>query len=145
MQQYELFKMHSDETIAQMFSRFTTITNDLNALGKSFTLTKLANKILRSLPKTYQSKVVAILEARDLTKLSLEELVGSLMTHDIMMKEHDEDEEKNKKRKKSLDLKSFTKNEDEEDENIGDSERLTFKEAQEVLKTQEGKHLQIKS
>ena len=33
VQQYELFKMHSDETIAQMFARSTTITNDLNALG----------------------------------------------------------------------------------------------------------------
>ena len=60
MQQYELFKMQNDETIAQMFSRFTTITNDLNALGRSYTSTKLMNKILKSLPKAYQSKVVAI-------------------------------------------------------------------------------------
>ena len=35
VQQYELFKIHSSETIAQMFARFNSITNDLNALGKS--------------------------------------------------------------------------------------------------------------
>ena len=38
VKQYELFKMHYDETIAQVFSRFT-ITNDFNTLGKSYTST----------------------------------------------------------------------------------------------------------
>ena len=28
-QQYEMFKMHSNETIARVFVRFNTITNDL--------------------------------------------------------------------------------------------------------------------
>ena len=34
VQRYETFKMHSSETIAQIFARFNSITNDLNALGK---------------------------------------------------------------------------------------------------------------
>ena len=121
VQQYEMFKMHSNETIAQMFARFTTITNDLNALGKSFTSTELVNKILRSLPKAYQSKVMAIREARDLSKLPFEELMGSLMTREIMMKGHDKEDEENKKKKKTMALKSFTQYEDEEDEEIRDS------------------------
>ena len=50
------------------------ITNDLYASGKSHNSTELVNKIIRSLPKTYQSKVVAILEARELSKFPLEEL-----------------------------------------------------------------------
>ena len=53
IQQYEMYKMHSNETIAQIFGRFNTITNDLYALDKSYTSTKLVNKILRSLPKAY--------------------------------------------------------------------------------------------
>ena len=36
VQQYEMFKMHSNETFTQMFARFNTITNDLYALGKSY-------------------------------------------------------------------------------------------------------------
>ena len=102
--------MHNDETIAQIFSRFTY------ALGKSYTSIELVNKILRSLPKTYQSKVVAMRKARDLSKLSLEELMGSLMTHEIIMKDHDKEEEDDKKKKKNMALKSFTQDEDEEDE-----------------------------
>ena len=60
--------MHNSETIAQMFARFNSITNNLNALGKSYTSIELVNKILKSLPKAYQSKVMAIREARDLSK-----------------------------------------------------------------------------
>ena len=33
VQRYEMFKMYSNETIAQIFSKFNTITNDLYALG----------------------------------------------------------------------------------------------------------------
>ena len=50
--------------------------------------------------------------------------MGSLMTHEIMIKYHDKDEEKDKKTKKmkkTMALKSFTQGEDEEDEEIGDS------------------------
>ncbi|POO02902.1 hypothetical protein TorRG33x02_009630, partial [Trema orientale] len=94
--QYELFNMHKDETIAQIFSRFITVINSLNALGKSFSNIDLVNKVLRSLPRAYRSKVVAIQEAKDLTKLPLEELMGSLMTHEILMKESNEgDQEDN--------------------------------------------------
>ena len=67
-----------------MLDRFNTITNDVYALGKSYTSLELVNKILRSFPKVYQSKVVAIQEARDLSKLPLEEWGH----HDL--RDHDE-------------------------------------------------------
>jgi len=38
------------------------------------------------LPKHWDAKVTAIKEAKDLTKMSLDELLGSLMTHEIMLK-----------------------------------------------------------
>ena len=44
VQQYEMFKMHCNENIVQMFARFNTITNDLYALGKSYTSTELSTK-----------------------------------------------------------------------------------------------------
>ena len=69
--------MNSNETIAQMFIRFDTITMTFMLLGKRYILTELMNKILRSLPKAYQSKMMAIQEARDLSKLPLEEFIGS--------------------------------------------------------------------
>ena len=63
VQQYEIFKINNNENIAKIFARFNNIINDLYALGKSYTSTELVNKILRSLPKVYQRKVVAIWEA----------------------------------------------------------------------------------
>ena len=82
-----------------MFARFTTITTDINALGKSYTSTRLVNMILRSLPKAYQSKVMAIREIIDLSKFPLEEHMGSLVTHEIIIKDHNKDEEEDKKKR----------------------------------------------
>ena len=114
-----MFKMHSNETIAQVFARVNTTINDLYALGKSYTSTELVNKILRSLSKAYQSKMMAIQEVRDLSKLHLKELMGSLMTYEIMMRDHEKDEEEGKKKKINA-LKPSTQEED--DEVLSDSE-----------------------
>lgn len=81
--EYEIFKMFPSESITSVFTRMTTITNSLDALGKTYTKAKIISKILRSLLKTYEEKVMVVQEAKDLTKLLLEELIGSLMTHEI--------------------------------------------------------------
>ncbi|GAV68999.1 DUF4219 domain-containing protein/UBN2 domain-containing protein [Cephalotus follicularis] len=83
--EYELFEMRHYESIYYMFDRFTNIINSLNSLGKSFSNNELVRKILRSLPKSWQDKVTAIEEAKDLTKLKLEDLLGSLLTHELAM------------------------------------------------------------
>ena len=61
--------------------------------------------------------VTGIQEVKDLLKLPLEELIGSLMTHEIMMQDHDQGKDVNKKR--SITLKSSvlqeSDNEDEEE------------------------------
>ncbi|GAV67785.1 zf-CCHC domain-containing protein/DUF4219 domain-containing protein/UBN2 domain-containing protein, partial [Cephalotus follicularis] len=49
--QYELFMMQNDECISDMFTRFTTITNSLKNLGKSYSNQELVRKILRCLLK----------------------------------------------------------------------------------------------
>lgn len=80
-------------------------------------------KILRSLPKKWEAKVTIIQEAKDLTKLPLENLIRSLMTHEITMKSHRDVEEK---KKKSITLKIIThekefeetENESRKDENL---------------------------
>ncbi|GAV69764.1 DUF4219 domain-containing protein/UBN2 domain-containing protein [Cephalotus follicularis] len=50
--EYELFMMHDDECISDMFTRFTTIINSLKNLGKSYPNQELVRKILRCLPKS---------------------------------------------------------------------------------------------
>jgi len=62
--QYELFRMQPEETVKEMFTRFTEITNNLKSLGKTYTNEEMVGKILRCLPKNKRGpKVTAIEEA----------------------------------------------------------------------------------
>ena len=75
-----LMDMGDRETIMDMYTRFTHITNELKSLGKTFTTEELVREILRFLPRSQEAKVTAIQEAKDLKKLSLDELIGNLQT-----------------------------------------------------------------
>ena len=68
-----------------MFLRFTNITNELVSLGKHIPGDEQVRKILRSLPQDecWRAKVTVIQEYKDFTKFNLEELAGSLMTHEL--------------------------------------------------------------
>ncbi|KAK2979090.1 hypothetical protein RJ640_022572 [Escallonia rubra] len=114
VKQYEAFKMKENESINEMYSRFTLITNGLRLLGKVYPEKEMVKKVLRSLPKRWEAKLTAIQEAKDLNVLKLKELVGSLMTHEITMKIHDEEETTSKK--KSLALKAEASHEPESHE-----------------------------
>ena len=71
-------------------------------------------KILRSLPSKWHTKVTAIQEAKDFTKLPMEELIGSLITYEInLAKKLQEGEDK---KKKSIVLKATTKEEENVEE-----------------------------
>ncbi|GAV60773.1 zf-CCHC domain-containing protein/UBN2 domain-containing protein [Cephalotus follicularis] len=89
-----------------MFSRFTNIINALQALDKTYSNSEMVTKILRCLPKSWMPKVTTIEEAKNLNILPLEDLLGSLMTHELSMQKKDDDEEKEKKKKKIVALKS---------------------------------------
>ncbi|GAV58462.1 UBN2 domain-containing protein, partial [Cephalotus follicularis] len=109
--EYELFMMHDNERISDMFTRFTTIINSLKNLGKSYPNQELVRKILRCLPKK---------EANDLPTLPLEQLLGSLMTHETTMKNHENVEVK---KNKSIAFKASK--EDSESDEDGDVTLIT--------------------
>ncbi|GAV79271.1 UBN2 domain-containing protein, partial [Cephalotus follicularis] len=94
--EYELFIMHDNESIRDMFTRFTTIINSLKNLGKSYSNQELVRKILRCLPKS------------------------SLMTHETTMKNHENVEVK---KKKSIAFKASK--EDSESDEDGDVALIT--------------------
>ena len=66
---YELFKMEHDESIIEIFTYFTDIINGLKSLGMSYSNSDLVRKILWFLPRTWEAKVTAIQEAKDLNIL----------------------------------------------------------------------------
>ena len=78
---YENFKMKEGETIHDMFTKLSSITNELRSLGEPISMTKQVRKVLRILPKSWESKVDAITEAKDMKVLTMDALIGNLKTH----------------------------------------------------------------
>ena len=111
--------MESTETISEIFTRFIDIINDLKSLGRTYSNSDLVEKVLRSLPDKWDPKVTVIQEAKDLNNLSLEELLGSLITHELTMKRHTDEEGK---KKKIIALKTAIKSESVEEDEIPTSE-----------------------
>ena len=74
-------------------------------------------KILRSLDERWQPKVTAIEEAKDLTTLSFQDLIGSLMAHELSLNRSRPTESRNK----GIALKTVTAKDEEEtfDEEMG--------------------------
>lgn len=83
-----------------MLTRFTNIINGLKSLGMSYPNVDNVSKILRSLPESWDPKVGAIQEAKDLTKLSKDELLGSLMTYEIRMRSYEEERKQERRRRR---------------------------------------------
>ena len=95
--QYELFKMNDGESISDMSTRFTKLTNELANLGKTYSNEERNRKILRSLPSAWLPKVTAIQEAKDLAETPLEQIMGSLAVHEELLKQHSGNDAKKEK------------------------------------------------
>ena len=99
---------------------------------------ELVHKILRSLPTLWIHKVTTIEESKDLKKYDLEELIGSLMTHEI----HIQILQKGEAKKKCLALKvaeEDPKNEKSlgsscEDSSDGDELAMLSKKIKRIMK-----------
>ena len=111
---FELFKMKENETIGEMFTRFTDITNSLIGLGKIYTQVEMVRKILRSLTPQWEKKVTAIEEANDLSTLTVENLIGNLMAYEVQLE--DRKTESDTKNKKVLAFNTTSDNEDSDDD-----------------------------
>nr|XP_009796692.1 PREDICTED: uncharacterized protein LOC104243232 [Nicotiana sylvestris] len=77
---------------------------------------KLVRKILSVLPSSWESKVNAITEAKDLQELTIDELVGNLKTYE--MKKMKDNERREPKREKNMVLKTDINDSSGEDGDI---------------------------
>ncbi|XP_070004273.1 uncharacterized protein [Nicotiana sylvestris] len=82
--QYENFTMKEGETIQEMYTRFTTITNKLKSLRRINLEEDKVEKILtRVLLVTWESKINAIHESKNIATLKLDELIGNLTAYEL--------------------------------------------------------------
>ncbi|XP_070028926.1 E3 ubiquitin-protein ligase BRE1-like [Nicotiana sylvestris] len=108
--------MKDDESIQDMRTRFTSITNELHSLGDVIPRNKLVRKIISILPCSWESKVNAITEAKDLQTLTVDELIGNLKKYE--MKRKKDSERKEPKKEKNLVLRAENSGSSEEDSDM---------------------------
>ncbi|GKA48018.1 zf-CCHC domain-containing protein [Tanacetum coccineum] len=113
VQQYEQFIISEDESIDSAYARFNTIITSLKALDEGYSSKNYVRKFLRALHPKWRAKVTAIEESKDLTSLSLDELIGNLKVHEMIIKK-DSKIVKAKGERRSLALKAKKESSDEE-------------------------------
>ena len=121
--EYEMFKMKTDESISNMFAWLMQLINHLKPLGKTYTDSELVRKVLQSLTSVWHTKATIIEDSKNLSTMTLDELIRSLMTYELNLKRIEEDrkfksirlkaEEKSKAKKMSSEEGSSESDSDE--------------------------------
>ncbi|GJW75438.1 hypothetical protein Tco_0134808 [Tanacetum coccineum] len=121
VQQYEQFTIPEEESIDNAFDRFNTIITSPKALDEGFSSKNYVRKFLRVLHPKWRAKVTAIEESKDLTSLSLDELIGNLKVYDVIIKKDPEMVKGKREQNRPLVLKA-KKESSNEDSSTSDSE-----------------------
>ncbi|GJR60761.1 hypothetical protein Tco_1502923, partial [Tanacetum coccineum] len=95
------------------FARFNTIITSRKALDKGYSSKNYVRKFLRAQYPKWRAKVMVIEESKDLTSLSLDELIENLKVYEMIIK-NDSEIVKAKGERKSLALKAKKESSDEE-------------------------------
>nr|GEW03438.1 serine/threonine protein kinase SRPK1 [Tanacetum cinerariifolium] len=111
-----------DESIDSDFARFNTIITSLKALDEGYSSKNYVRKFLSALHPKWRAKVTTIEESKDLTSPSLDELIGNLKVHEMIIKK-DFEIVKAKVERKSIALKVKKESSDEECSTSGSEDK----------------------
>ena len=75
--------MEEDESFDELYAKLKDIVNSAFNLGETIPEPEIVRKVLRSLPERFHAKIIAIEESKDIDKIPLIELVGSLQTYEL--------------------------------------------------------------
>ncbi|GJV11359.1 hypothetical protein Tco_1352900 [Tanacetum coccineum] len=123
VQQYDKFTILEEESIDSGFTRFNTIITSLKALDEGFSSKNYVRKFLRALHPKWRAKVMTIKESKDLSSLALDELIGNLKVHEVVMEKDSEIYRGKKERVKSIALKAKKKSNDDETSTSGSDDK----------------------
>lgn len=98
-----------------MYTHLTNIINGLKYLENSQPNVDLVYKILWSLPKSWDPKLIAIQDANNLRTQPLGQHLGSLITHQMIL---GDDQNKKKKKQKVIALKATIETKELKDEDM---------------------------
>ncbi|GAU45662.1 hypothetical protein TSUD_293710 [Trifolium subterraneum] len=103
---FENLRMKEDESVHNFYMNVMDFANSFDDLGEKLSDEKIVRKILRSLTKKFDMKVIAMEEAQDISTMKVDELIGSLQTYESSVNERIE------KKNKSI---AFVSNVEDED------------------------------
>nr|GEU31382.1 hypothetical protein [Tanacetum cinerariifolium] len=107
------------ESIDSGFVRFNTIITSLKTLDEGFSCKNYLRKFLRALDPKWRAKVITIEESKDLSSLALDELIGNLKVHEVVMKKDSKIYRGKKEKVKSIALKAKKESSDDETSTSG--------------------------
>ncbi|GKE98530.1 hypothetical protein Tco_0021881, partial [Tanacetum coccineum] len=107
-QQYEQFTIPEEESIDNRFAKFNIIITSLKALDEGFSSNNYVRKFLRALHPKWRAK------SKDLTSLSLDELIRYLKVYEVIIKKDSEMVKSKREQNRSLALKAKKESTDED-------------------------------
>ncbi|GJR19055.1 hypothetical protein Tco_0967582 [Tanacetum coccineum] len=126
-----------EESIDNAFAKFNTIITSLKVLDESFSSKNCVKKFLRALHHKWRAKVMAIEESKNLTTLSLDELIGNLKKSSDDDNSTSDSEDESNNSMAIRDFKKFFKRrgrfDEDEEEKTNDEKCLITKASNEVL------------
>ena len=97
--QFEELKISEDESLDSFYGKLNEVVIGKLNLGEKVEDSKVVRKILRSLLESFQAKVTAIEESKDLDEIKVQELMISLQTYKLTLP--------SQRKSKSLTLKTI--------------------------------------
>ena len=82
---FEKLKMSEDKSFDSFYGKLNKVVIGKFNLGEKTEDSKIVMKILRSLPKSFRAKVIAIEESKDLDEIKIQELIGSRQTYELSL------------------------------------------------------------
>ncbi|GJR59922.1 zf-CCHC domain-containing protein [Tanacetum coccineum] len=95
-----------EKSIDNAFAKFNTIITSLKALDEFFSSKNYVRKFLRALHPKWRAKVTAIEESKNLTTLSLDELIGNFTVSEEVIKKDSETVKSKREQSRSIALKA---------------------------------------
>ncbi|PKU64629.1 hypothetical protein MA16_Dca015890 [Dendrobium catenatum] len=87
--QFDMLKMKESESVEEYFNQVIVIVNQLKLNGEFVEDKKVIEKILRSLTRKFEATTVAIEEAKNIEKMSIEGFLGFLQSRELRKKQYD--------------------------------------------------------
>nr|GEY60129.1 UBN2 domain-containing protein [Tanacetum cinerariifolium] len=114
-----------EESIDNAFAKFNTITTSLKALDEGFSNKNCVRKFLRALHPKWRAKFTAIEESKNLTTLSLDELIRNLKVYEEVIKKDSETVKRKREQSKYITLKARNES-SADDSSTSDSEDAEY-------------------